>query len=94
MVGKTVALIQVPNQRLFRVAQAAHYLGKHPNTIRKLADLGEIKACVEVDSSGRRHRVFTLDELDAYIDSLPQWYDSPNGGESPGARKEKPNGDI
>lgn len=94
MVNNPVALLQIPTQRLFRVAQAARYLGKHPNTIRKLADLGEIKTRVEIDSSGRRHRVFTLEDLDAYIDSLAQWYDSPNDGESPGARKEANSGHL
>ena len=91
MIGKPVALIQIPNQRLFGVAQAAQYLGKHANTVRKLADLGKIQAWVEVDGSGRRHRVFTLEDLNAYIDSLSGWYDSPKG-ERPGARREAENG--
>ena len=93
MIGKPVALIQIPNQRLFSSAQAAQYLGKHKNTVNKLADLGTIKARVEVDRSGRRRRAFTLEDLDAYIDSLAPWYDSPNGEES-GARKEEENGNF
>ncbi len=91
MIGKPIALIQVPNQRLFSVKQAACYLGKHENTIRKMADLGQIAGRMETDAGGRRHRVFTLEALDSYIESLPSWYDSPHG-EKPGARKEKSHG--
>ena len=40
MIGKPVALIQVPNQRLFSTKAATQYLGVHPDTLRKYADLG------------------------------------------------------
>lgn len=93
MIGKPVALIQIPNQRSFSVAEAAKYLGKHENTVRKLADLGSIRAKCETDAAGRRHRVFLLEDLDGYLDSLPDWYDSPQG-ERPGAGKEKQNGHL
>ena len=76
MIGKPVALIQVPNQRLFSVQAAARYLGVHVQTLRKLSDLGLLPA--------RRlgsHRVFTLEDLDRFIETLPQWYDAV--GESP-----------
>jgi len=92
MIGKPVALIQIPNQRLFSIAAAARYLDKHVNTVRKLADLGKIKAKRELDLSGRKRRVFTLEDLDAYIDSLDPWYDPPNGEES-GAEQEAIHGD-
>jgi excisionase family DNA binding protein len=70
MIGKTTALIQVPNQRLFSVKAAAKYLGIHEQTLRKLTDLGEVQA----QRMGSR-RVFRLEELDRYIDSLPPWCD-------------------
>lgn len=70
MIGKTTALIQVPNQRLFSVKAAAKYLGIHEQTLRKLTDLGEIQA----QRMGSR-RVFKLEELDRFIDSLPPWCD-------------------
>ncbi len=92
MIGKAIALIQVPNQRLFGTKAAAFYVGKHPNTLRKMADLGIIEARVEFDASGRKHRVFALEVLDAYIDSLSRWYDPPHDGESSGARKEANDG--
>src|SRR5207253_9023516 len=44
MIGKAVALIQVPNQRLFGTKAAARYLGLHEQTLRKLTDLGELAA--------------------------------------------------
>ncbi len=70
MIGKTTALIQVPNQRLFSVKAAAKYLGIHEQTLRKLTDLGEVQA----QRMGSR-RVFRLEELDRFIDSLPPWCD-------------------
>ncbi len=85
MIGKPIALIQVPNQRLFKTKAAAQYLGVHEQTLRKLTDLGEIKA----KKLGER-RVYTLEDLDSYIDSLPWWYDAP--GEKSGTERRK-NGD-
>lgn len=69
MIGKTIALIQVPNQRLFGTKAAARYLGIHEQTLRKLTDLGELPA----RKLGHR-RVYTLEDLDQYVDSLPRWY--------------------
>jgi len=57
------------------------------------ADLGKIEARVEFDLSGRKRRVFTLEALDAYIESLGPWYDSRNGEES-GAEQETTNGNL
>ena len=65
MIGKPVALIQVPNRRVFSVAAAAQYLGMAIGTIRKLADLNIIKAKYEFDTAGRCRRAFALEDLDA-----------------------------
>ena len=77
MIGKPIALIQVPNQRLFSVRAAAQYLGIHEQTLRKLTDLGKVRT----RRSGHR-RVYTIEDLDSYISSLPEWYDG--GGEESG----------
>ncbi len=82
MIGKPVALIQVPNQRLFGIKAAARYLDMHAQTLRKLTDLGEIKA----RKLGER-RVYTLEELDRFIDNLPEWYHGP--GERSGTERRK-----
>ena len=70
VIGKPIALIQIPNQRLFSARAAAQYLGIHEQTLRKLTDAGEIRT----RRSGDR-RVYRLDDLNSYIDSLPEWYD-------------------
>ena len=77
MIGKPIALIQVPNQRLFSVRAAAQYLGIHEQTLRKLTEEGEVRA----HRSGSR-RVYALEDLDSYVASLPEWYDA--GGEESG----------
>ena len=85
MIGKAIALIQVPNRRLFGTKAAAYYLGIHEQTLRKYADLGRI--------SPRRlenHRVFTLEDLDSFIEELPEWYPDPDGG--PGCQERRGNG--
>ena len=68
MIGKPVALIQVPNQRLFSTKSAACYLGVHADTIRKYADLGWVKA-----RRLENRRVFALEDLDRFIESLPEY---------------------
>jgi len=85
MVSKTIALIQVPNQRLFGTKAAAQYLGVHPDTLRrKYADSGWIKAR---RLGGRR--VFLLEDLNAFIDALPDYqsydYTAPSG--KPGGKE-------
>jgi excisionase family DNA binding protein len=70
MIGKTIALIQVPNQRLFGTKAAAKYLGLHEQTLRKLTDAGELAA----RRMGVR-RVYALEDLDGYIESLTRWFD-------------------
>ena len=82
MIGKPIALIQVPNQRLFGMKAAARYLGLHEQTLRKHTDLGQIKA---KKLGGRR--VYTLEELDRFIDSLPEWYDG--ASEKSGAERRR-----
>ena len=79
MVGKVVRLIEVPSHRLFNTKAAAKYLGIHPDTLRKYADLGWIRA-----RRINNRRVFTLEDLDAFIDSLP-CYDDPGG--KPGGKE-------
>jgi len=84
MVGKAVALIQIPNQRLFGTKAAAQYLGVHPDTMRKYANLGWIRA-----RKLERRRVFTLEDLDAFIDALPEYqsYDYTALGGKPGGKE-------
>ena len=84
MLSQHLALIQIPNQRLFNTKTAAEYLGVHPDTLRKYADLGRIEA--------RRlfkRRVFTLEDLNAFIDDLPNYqtydYTAPSG--KPGGKE-------
>ena len=80
--GKMLALVVVPNQRLFKMNAAAKYLGIHEQTLRKITDEGLLRARVM-----RGCRVYTLEDLDAYIASLPQWY------YDAGERSEASNGD-
>lgn len=76
MIGKPVALIQIPNQRLFKVKPAARYLGISEDTLRKYTDLHQIRAHLLNGC-----RVYKLEELDRLIDSLPEWDDA--HGEKP-----------
>lgn len=76
MIGKPVALMQVPNQRLFKVQPAARYLGISDDSLKKYTDLGHLKAYMY-----NGFRVYKLEEMDALIDNLPEWDD---------ARGEKP----
>jgi len=84
MLSQNIALFQIPNQRLFSTKAAAQYLGVHPDSMRKYADLGRIEA--------RRlfkRRVFTLEDLNAFIDDLPNYqthdYTAPSG--KPGGKE-------
>lgn len=60
----------VPRQRLFRVSQAAEYLGISDDTLRKRADMGEIPVYRD-----HGQRVFKLEDLNQLIDTLPLWND-------------------
>ena len=84
MIGNPVSLIQVPNQRLFSTKVAAQYLGICEDTLRKYADLGDIPA----RRLGRR-RVFRLEDLDTFIEALPQYcsVDTLNAAENPVAER-------
>ena len=81
MIGKPVALIQVPNQRVFGPKAAALYLNIHPQTLKKMTDEGEIKA-----KWMRNRKIYTLEELNDYIESLPEY------SEHQVERRESPNG--
>ena len=58
LIGKPVALIQIPNQRLFKVKVAARYLGISEDSLKKYTDLNQIKA---YNFNGCR--VYKLEEL-------------------------------
>ncbi len=80
--GKPIALIQIPNQRLFGPAAAARYLGISTDTLYKLTDLGTLKAFEQI---GRR--AYKLEDLEAYVDSLEKWHN--RAGEKPAKAREK-----
>ena len=84
MITKPISLIQVPNQRLFGTKAAAQYLGVHPDTLRKYADLEWIKA-----RKLERRRVFSLEDLNAFINALPEYqsYDYTPPGGKPGGKE-------
>ncbi|MGI8784059.1 MAG: helix-turn-helix domain-containing protein [Acidobacteriota bacterium] len=89
MIGKPVALIQVPNQRLFSPRAAARYLGIHVNTLKKYSDLGLLSPRQLGNS-----RTYTLEELDRFIEDLPKYNAD---GEKPGLsphHKEVANGNL
>jgi Helix-turn-helix domain len=77
MIGKPVALIQVPNQRAFSVAEASRYVGMDPDTLKKHCDEGRIRA---KNVNGRR--MFLLEELDRFLESLPDWGEN-GAGQNP-----------
>lgn len=68
MVGKQIALIQVPNQALFSQKAAAQYLGISSKTLQELSDAGRIK-CHEF--VGRR--TYKFEDLETLRASLPEW---------------------
>ena len=68
MIGRPKVIIQIPDKRKFSMAEAAKYLGMHQQTLREKSDLGEIYARKE-----GRSRVFLLEDLDRYIDRLPEY---------------------
>jgi excisionase family DNA binding protein len=64
MIQKLAAVYQVPTQRGFAVSEAAKYLGMHPQTLRRLSDLGEVPC----RTFGKR-RLFLLEDLDAWLEA-------------------------
>ena len=73
MIGKPIALIQIPNQRAFSVTEAARYLGMHPQTLRKLSDLGAVPC-----RRAGKHRLFLLEDMDRWLESQPKWVNRGN----------------
>lgn len=67
-IGKTVALIQIPNQRAFRSGPAARYCGVDTDTLHKYTNEDLVQAR---ELNG--HRVYLLEELDRFLESLPIW---------------------
>ena len=61
-----LAIIRVPKRRLFSAKAAAQYLGIHEETLRKLTETGVLP----VSRLGTR-RVYKLEDLNSYIESLP-----------------------
>ena len=72
MTGKPTVIMQIPDKRKFSMEEAARYLGIHKQTLREISDLGKIPAKKE-----GRYRVFLLEDLDRYCESLPPY----DGGE-------------
>jgi excisionase family DNA binding protein len=68
MIGKPAVILQIPDQRVFSVGEAAKYIGVHEQTLRGMTDLGQIKA----RKQGKR-RAYLLEDLDRYIESMPAW---------------------
>ena len=80
-----VALTKVPNQRLFGPKAAAKYLGVCEDTLKKMTDLKQIRA---FDLNGRR--AYRLEDLEAFVESLPGWYDDPGEKSAKVVEKGKP----
>jgi hypothetical protein len=80
MIGKPIALIQIPNQRVFGPKAAACYLGVHVQTLKTMTDEEAIHA-----RWMRNRKVYLLEELDRYIDTLPAH--NPSCGENPGPER-------
>ena len=74
VIMKAIQFVTIPEQALFYTGAASRYLGISPNTLRKRSDLGLIPC--KQDENGRR--VFLLEDLDAYRNSLPPYRHSAN----------------
>ena len=84
MLGNPVAFIQVPSQRLFGIRAAAQYLGISEDTLRSYANTGHIPA-----QRLKKRRVFKLEDLNSFIDSLPPYTSYPytDRGGKPGGKE-------
>ena len=71
MSDKPIAIAGIRNQGLFGPKAAARYLGICEDTLKKISDLGQLRA---FNMNGRR--AYRMEDLDAYVESLPGWYDS------------------
>jgi excisionase family DNA binding protein len=69
--AKPAVVMRVPSQRLFGPKDAATYLGVHEDTLKKMTALEQIPA---YNLNGRR--AYRLEDLAAFVESLPEWYDS------------------
>jgi hypothetical protein len=69
MIGKQIALIQVPNKALFGLKAAAQYLDISPDTLREDTDAG-LLPCYEFH--GRR--TYKLEDLEMLRARLPRWH--------------------
>jgi excisionase family DNA binding protein len=73
-----VEVTKIPCQRLFGTKAAAHYLGIHEQTLRKLTDEGLIQSrrlgSRRVYLLDDLDNFIALDDLDNFIASLPTWY--------------------
>ena len=78
LIGKPIALIQIPNQAMFSPKAAARYLGINVKTLKMLTDRGELPA-----RRFRNRRAYLLEDIEHYRKELPRWYDSIRG-ENPG----------
>lgn len=80
MVGKVkeVAFVEVPNKRVFSVDEASRYLGCDRKTLYHWTQVGLIPAKESRGPKGNRRRLYLLEFLDAFIDSLPSWKDNPS----------------
>ncbi len=67
-IGKPTLIIQVPDRRVFPPDQAARYIGVSRETLRRLIVAGTLRPRWQ----GNR-KVFLLEHLDAYIESLPEY---------------------
>lgn len=68
LLSSRIHLVPVPTVRLFPISKAAKYVGLSHGTLIKYTDLGHVKA---FNFHGRR--TYKLEDLDALIDSLPEW---------------------
>ena len=84
-IPKAVASTQVPGQRLFGPKAAAKYLGVHEDTLKKMTDLEQIPA---FNLNGRR--AYRVEDLQAFVESLPGWYDSTGEKSAKVVEKGKP----
>jgi len=78
--SKAISIISVPTRRLFGPKAAAEYLGIHEQTLKKITDEGELAA-----KWMRNRKVYTLEELDRYIESLEPY--NPGQGGNPDERR-------
>ena len=85
MIGP-IALIQIPNRAVFAPKAAAIYLSMHPQTLKKLTDLGHLQA--KWDPHLNR-RTYLWEELERYRKELPDY--NPTHGENPRATHERSN---